>query len=61
MREMLTFFGCRLLSLGIDMLSMYAMVTLLKWDDFIGKIIANIIVVILNYLFSKMFAFRKDK
>ena len=61
LREMLTFFGCRLLSLGIDMLSMYAMVTLLKWDDFIGKIIANIIVVILNYLFSKMFVFRKDK
>ena len=60
-REIISFFACRIMSLGIDMASMYAMVTILKWNDFVGKIIANVIVIILNYVFSKLLVFRKKK
>lgn len=58
-REILSFFTFRILSLGIDMGSMYVMVQVLFLDDLIAKIIANIIVVIVNYLFSKLFIFKK--
>lgn len=60
-RESLSFLGFRLLSLGIDMGSMYAMISLWKWNDLIAKIIANIIVIVLNYIFSKLFVFTRKK
>lgn len=59
LREVLSFFAFRILSLGIDMASMYLMVQICKFDDLFSKIIANIVVVIVNYLFSKLFIFKK--
>lgn len=58
-REIISFFAFRILSLGIDMGSMYVMVQLFRIDDLIAKIVANIIVVIANYVFSKLFIFKK--
>jgi len=58
-RELISFFAFRILSLGIDMGSMYLFVQVLSIDDLISKIIANVIVVIVNYLFSKLFIFKK--
>ena len=34
------------------------MVTLLKWNDFVAKFIVQVIVVILNYVFSKLLIFK---
>ena len=59
LKELTSFITFRLLSLGIDMGSMYVMISLLKFNDMIAKIIANGIVIILNYLFSKLFIFKK--
>lgn len=59
LRELISFFTFRILSLGIDMGSMYLMVQVLSIDDLIAKIVANVIVVIVNYLFSKLFIFKK--
>ena len=58
-REVISFFAFRILSLGMDMGSMYLMVQVLSIDDLIAKIVTNIIVVIVNYLFSKLFIFKK--
>jgi len=57
--EMYQFFKYRLLSLGIDLLLMILLVELLQLNDLIAKIIVQVIVVIINYLFSKIFIFKK--
>lgn len=58
-KEFLSFVSFRLLSGVIEMLIMYVMIDLLLMNDFIVKLITNIIVIILNYLFSKMIIFVK--
>ncbi|XOQ47516.1 MAG: GtrA-like protein [Eubacteriales bacterium] len=59
MRELASFVGARLFSLAVDSLGMYLMVTALSWNDWIAKIIMNVIVVIINYVLSKWFIFKK--
>lgn len=61
LRELALFVGCRLLSGALDMLCMYACVDLIHMPRLIAKILSNIIVIILNYLFSKFLIFRKKK
>ena len=58
-RELVSFFGFRILSLGMDMLSMYLLLQILSTGELFAKIVTNIIVVILNYIFSKLFIFKK--
>lgn len=57
-REFVGFIGARLFSLLVELLFMFVMVTLLSWNEFIAKIIVQIIVVILNYVFSKLLIFK---
>ena len=52
-----TFF--RLLSLGIETLILYLFVDLAHINDMVMKIIAQAVVIILNYIFSKLFVFKK--
>lgn len=61
LKEGLSFYSFRLISLGLDMAIMYVMVSLLNINDLISKVVSNIIVVIINYIFSKLFIFKKDK
>lgn len=58
-KEITSFVGSRILSLLMDMGAMAIMVTLLRWNDAIGKIITQVIVTIANYIFSKIFVFKK--
>lgn len=60
-REMLYFFGARFATGVIDWVFMYVTVDLLAFNDVYMKVIANVIVVILNYLASKMFIFKNPK
>lgn len=55
--EIYQFFKYRLFSLLIDILLMYVCVELINIDDMIAKVIVQIIVIILNYVFSKLFVF----
>ena len=60
-REITSFFSCRALS-GVMDVGLFALgVKLLAMNDLIMKIITQILVVILNYVFSKVFIFRKKK
>lgn len=53
------FIFARLATGGVDLLIMYATVDVLKWDAVLMKILANVIVVILNYVVSKKMVFNK--
>lgn len=57
LKEVEKFLGARIVTLLIDMSFMYVTVTLFLLNDKIMKIISNIIVIILNYVFSKLFVF----
>lgn len=57
-KEFVGFIGARLFSLLVELLFMFIMVTLLHWNEFVAKVIVQIIVVILNYVFSKLIIFK---
>ena len=58
LKEMSLFFGGRIFSGVVDMLLMYTFIDLLVLDSTISKIIVQIIVIILNYIFSKLIVFK---
>lgn len=59
-KEVLSFFSARIVTLLLD-------VAIMKFgiyfgiNDLIMKVIANIFVIIANYIFSKLFIFKKEK
>ena len=55
--EAVGFYGARILTLLIDMFSMFLMVTLFHINDKITKIIVQFIILVLNYIFSKYLVF----
>lgn len=58
-KEMVSFFGARLFSGGLDMGIMFVCVSLIGLPDGVIKILSNILVIVLNYLFSKLWIFKK--
>ena len=58
--EIPTFFGARLFTGLLDLLIMYVTVDVLHWNAMIWKVISNILVIVLNYIASKLVIFRKD-
>ena len=61
LREMGSFFGCRLLSLVLDMGVLWLGIEILRMNDMLVKILSNILVIIVNYIASKFFIFKKDR
>ncbi len=59
LKEITSFFTSRVLTLLMDMLVMFLFVTIFHGSDTIGKLISQVIVTIANYLFSKIFVFKK--
>lgn len=59
--EAVYFFACRLATGVLDVGIMYLFVDVLGLDDVIVKTASNIIVIILNYIASKLFIFKGDK
>ena len=58
-KEFISFIVCRLATGGIDVAIMYICVDLLCMNDIVIKIIANIIVILVNYIASKLIIFKK--
>ena len=58
-KEIFLFFFFRVLSLGLDMLFMWLFIELIGMHDLLSKLIVQVIVVVLNYVFSKLFVFAK--
>ena len=61
LKEFAKFIASRLTSLLIELLSMYVLVDIIKINDKISKLIVQFIVLVLNYLFSKLIVFKKEK
>ncbi len=57
-KEMMSFFGCRIATGLMDVGIMFVFVDILRYDDMIIKIASNVLVVILNYVGSKLLVFR---
>ena len=59
LREIGSFFACRLGTGVVDWVIMFVFVTVLHFNDMIIKILANIIVIILNFVLSKFVIFKR--
>ena len=56
--ELTIFIAARMLTFGLDMVIMWAGVTLFKQNDLVVKILSNIVITILNYTVSKKVIFK---
>ena len=56
--ECSAFIGCRLLSGGADTVIMYLMIDRLGLDDLAVKVLANLVVIIMNYVISRDLIFK---
>ena len=59
--EFTKFIGARIVTGVLDMLMMYVMIDMLVLNDVFSKIIVNIIVILVNFVFSKLIIFKKTK
>ena len=57
--EFIKFIISRILSLLMDMGTMFIIVSLLNSSDVIGKIVSQVIVIVANYILSKLIVFKK--
>ncbi len=55
------FVSCRVVTAVMDILLMQLTVVMLCWNDILMKILVNILVIILNFIFSKLIIFKKEK
>lgn len=58
-KECFSFFLFRVISLVFDMGIMYLLIDLLNINEMVSKVFSNIFVIIINYVFSKLFIFKK--
>ncbi len=58
-REFLPFVGCRLLTLLFEEVFMIVTVDVFHWDQMLCKLIAQVVILIANYIFSKFLIFKK--
>ena len=61
MREMLSFFSARIFTIFLSAAFSFIFVNTLGWPNMPVQIASAIIVVILNYVFSKLFIFKGNK
>ncbi len=59
LKEASGFVASRLATLGLNFLAMQLMVNLLHVNFYVSTIIAGVLVIIGNYVFSKLFVFKK--
>jgi len=62
-REFVSFVLCRVVTFLFNLAAIFVMVDLLELEFFICKLLISVVVVVLNYVFSKIliFAHKKEK
>lgn len=58
LKELLLFVQFRVISLLLEMMIMFVMIEMLSMEPFISKIFTSVVVVIANYIFSKVVIFK---
>ena len=61
LREFTSFIGCRAVTALMDLGLMELTVNILKWNDIVMKILINVLVILLNFVFSKLIIFKKKE
>jgi putative flippase GtrA len=59
--ELVKFIGARLSTGIMDMIFMWLLVDVLSMNSMISKIVVNVLVIVLNYVLSKVFVFKKEE
>lgn len=60
-KEASKFVTSRIATLLMDMAIMYVGVTVLKFNDKIMKLVSQVVVIVMNYILSKILVFKKEK
>lgn len=60
LKEVSSFVGGRVLTLLMDMLIMFIFVTLLHFNDKLFKLVSQVVVIVANYIISKLFVFKNN-
>ena len=58
-KEVPAFISCRLATGVMDLIIMFVCVDILGWHAMLMKLLSNVMVIILNYVFSKLVIFKK--
>lgn len=58
-KEITAFVSCRVATGVMDLVIMYICVDLMHWPAMLMKVLSNVLVIILNYVFSKLIIFKK--
>ena len=58
-KEVMAFIRCRIATGILDLVLMYVSVDLMDWNALLMKICSNVLVIILNYVFSKLVIFKE--
>lgn len=61
LKEIVRFFMCRLATGLLDLAVMVVFVDYLRFNDMLIKILSNIVVIVLNYIASKLMIFKSTK
>lgn len=61
LKEAISFVNARIVTLLMDMLCMFILVTCMGRSDKIAKLVAQVVVTVANYIFSKLFVFQKNE
>ena len=59
MKEMTSFFACRIFTMVVDTAIYWIGCTTLKFPALIVKMVSQVVVIVLNYVFSKLIVFKK--
>lgn len=59
-KEITSFVGGRVATLLLDMAIMFIFVTVLHFNDKLFKLLSQVLIIISNYVISKIFVFKKD-
>lgn len=60
-KEFIKFICARLSTMAIELGGVWLMANILYINDYIAKFLIQFIVLVLNYIFSKLFVFKKEK
>lgn len=57
-REFVAFVSARILSFLVEQALMFILLTLMHINDLVAKLVISVVVIVLNYIFSKLFVFK---
>lgn len=61
LKQLIGFFSMRVITGALDVLIMIIFVDVLDFNDMIIKVLSNVLVIILNYIFSKFLVFKNER